>query len=132
MSVRPPPSISTVSARRSTGIGDVAIFSMMLPRTRTYDGSESTPDFPSKMRTFEKIVTVFGASCACAGHAARIARTGNRKLGSHGLGFLALSMNFSSSGKSEASPFEMRYPFRLRLATWPVARIGDANSNFTA
>src|SRR5215469_17215762 len=57
INVRPPPSMSTVSARRSAGRGVVEIFSITLPRTRTYDGADSLSDFPSKMRTLEKRVT---------------------------------------------------------------------------
>src|SRR5262245_50328732 len=64
MSVRPPASMSVVSARRSVGIGVAEIFSMTLPRTRTCDGAESRSDFPSKMRTLEKTVTDPGGPCA--------------------------------------------------------------------
>src|SRR5215813_6256779 len=57
INVRPPPSIRVVSARRSVGIGLSEIFSITLPRTSTFEGAESLPDFPSKIRTLEKRVT---------------------------------------------------------------------------
>src|SRR5262245_23946114 len=52
ISVRPPPSMSTVLALRSVGIGPVAIRSILFPRTRTLLGPESVPLLPSKIRTF--------------------------------------------------------------------------------
>src|SRR5215469_12118501 len=68
MSVRPLPSMNVVSARRSAGIGEVEIFSILFPRTRTLDGADSCELLPSKMRTFENTVTDAGAaSCAWRG-----------------------------------------------------------------
>src|SRR5215472_2156221 len=52
MSVRPPPSMTTVSARRSAGIGVVEILSILLPMTRTFVGGESVWLLPSNTRTF--------------------------------------------------------------------------------
>src|SRR6516164_708429 len=75
INVRPPPSISTVSARRSTGRGVVEIFSILFPRTRRCDGAERVPLFPSKMRTFWNKVTDSDAGvCAAKGSAQKSAR----------------------------------------------------------
>src|SRR5215470_15062038 len=74
MSVRPPPSMSTVSARRSTGRGVVEIFSILFPRTRRCDGAERVPLFPSKIRTFWNKVTGSDAGlCAAKGSAQKSA-----------------------------------------------------------
>src|SRR5262245_22847771 len=51
MSVRPPPSISTVLAERSVGRGSAEIRSILFPRTRTFFGPLSWPLLPSKIRT---------------------------------------------------------------------------------
>src|SRR5690242_18139781 len=63
ISVFPLPLMSVVSARRSVGIGAVEIFSILFPRTRTFEGPESSPLLPSKMRTFENTVTRSRPSC---------------------------------------------------------------------
>src|SRR5499427_5973964 len=75
MSVRPPPSMSTVSVRRSTGRGVVEIFSILFPRTRRCDGGERVPLFPSKIRTFWNKVTGSDAGfCAAKGSDQKSAR----------------------------------------------------------
>src|SRR5215471_20985746 len=75
ISVRPPPSMSTVSVGRSTGRGVVEIFSTLFPRTRTCDGTERVPLFPSKIRTFWNKVTDSDAGfCAVKGSAQESAR----------------------------------------------------------
>src|SRR5215831_1662826 len=67
--------MSTVSARRSTGSGVVEIFSILFPRTRRYDGAESVPLFPSKIRTFWNKVTGSDAGfCAAKGSDQKSAR----------------------------------------------------------
>src|SRR5262245_1324451 len=58
INVRPAPSIIWVLALRSTGIGAVEIFSILLPRTRTFVGPESCGDLPSNTRTFSNRIVV--------------------------------------------------------------------------
>src|SRR5262245_46503786 len=52
MSVRPPPLTIVTFALRSAGIGDTEILSILLLRTKTFDGADSALPLPSKMRTF--------------------------------------------------------------------------------
>src|SRR5262245_15702430 len=52
ISVRPPPSITTVSARGSAAIGVDETRSIRFPRISTCDSPESFSLFPSKTRTF--------------------------------------------------------------------------------
>src|SRR5690242_13698326 len=61
ISTRPPPLITCASAV----IAAVEIFSILLLRTRTLDGADSAPFFPSKMRTFWN--STAGLCCARAG-----------------------------------------------------------------
>src|SRR5579864_2180831 len=62
ISVRPLPSMKVVFARRSAGIGEVEIFSILFPRTRTLDGGDSCELLPSKIRTLENTVIDAGAA----------------------------------------------------------------------
>src|SRR5215831_10446902 len=64
--VRPPPLIMRVLLVRSTGIGAVEIFSILLPRIRTLVGPESPADLPSNMRTSSKSTAPGYESCAGA------------------------------------------------------------------
>src|SRR5262249_19237935 len=62
--VRPPPLIMRVLLVRSTGIGSVEIFSILLPRDRTLVGFESPADLPAKTRTSSKSTALGCESCA--------------------------------------------------------------------
>src|SRR5262245_30029290 len=73
ISVRPPPSMRTVSARRSVGTGAAEIFSILLPRTWTLEGAERLEEFPSKMRTFWNRTT--GTADAAGSWAGACAKT---------------------------------------------------------
>src|SRR5690349_14425575 len=53
-----------VVALRSTVIGALEIFSMMLPRTSTFVGPDRCGDVPSNTRTFSKSTVVGGAPCS--------------------------------------------------------------------
>src|SRR5262249_29121709 len=67
--VRPPPLIMRVLLVRSTGIGAVEIFSILLPRIRTLVGPESPADLPSNMRTSSKSTALGCESCTGAAEA---------------------------------------------------------------
>src|SRR5882757_3986631 len=71
MSVRPPPSMMRVFARRSTAMDCAEIVSILLPRTRTLEGADSEAFLPSKMRTFWKSVVPPSAEGACCARLAR-------------------------------------------------------------
>src|SRR5262245_37249855 len=67
ISVRPPPATTFVLARRSIRIGVSEIFSIVLPRTRTFMVTLNVSLVPSKIRTFSNSVPVCSADAApCA------------------------------------------------------------------
>src|SRR5215510_9330567 len=67
ISVRPPPATTLVLARRSIKIGASEIFSIVLPRTRTFMVTLNASLLPSKIRTFSNSVPVCSADAApCA------------------------------------------------------------------
>jgi hypothetical protein len=66
MSVRPPPSITTLPAAGSSAIGALEMRSIRLPRTSTFDGADRDLPVPSKMRTFWNSVAPATVVCAAA------------------------------------------------------------------
>src|SRR5215475_14561524 len=67
ISVRPPPATTLVLASCSIEIGACEIFSIVLPRTRTFMVTLNASLLPSKMRTFSNSVPVCSADAApCA------------------------------------------------------------------
>ncbi len=55
ISVRPPPWIRVTDVAGGSAMGALEIVLITLPTTSTFDGAESRPEVPSKMRTFSKI-----------------------------------------------------------------------------
>src|SRR5215471_15799868 len=117
ISVRPPPSMITVSAFRSTGRGVVEIFSILFPRTRRCDGVERVPLFPSKIRTFWNKVTGSDAGFwAAKGSDQKSARAMSVRLAFVFIG--ACSMTRSNECGERRADFAR--PFHLRVGRTAV------------